>query len=223
MHYTFEYGQIAPYIPTFLKGALITLELSGESFLGGFLLGLVGASLLTYGPAKARRVVGAYVTFFTNTPLLVQIYFLFFVLPSAGVLLSPYSAALLGMTLNAGAYLTEIQRAGFSSMPRQELEAAETIGMTKPQMVRLVILPHIARTLFAPLSNHYIVMVLGSSVAAIFGVNELTGSGLSAVATTFRAPEIFSLVGGLYVVITLIASAILMAAARLLLGVRLKM
>ena len=88
--------------------------------------------------------------------------------------MTSYEAVLLGMTLNAGAYLTEIQRAGFQSVRRTEMDAAVTLGMSRLQQVRYVILPHIARTLFPPLSNHYILMTLGTSMAAIFGVEELT-------------------------------------------------
>ena len=86
-------------------------------------------------------------------------------------------SVLLGMTLNAGAYFTEIQRAGFQSVRQTEMDAAITLGMSRLQQVRYVILPHIARTLFPPLSNHYILMTLGTSMAAIFGVVELTYVG----------------------------------------------
>ena len=120
-------------------------------------------------PSARRSAAGLFggwstlnVVFFTNTPQLVQIYFLFFALPEAGILLSSYAAVLIGMTLNAGAYLTEIQRAGFSSVRQTEMEAAETLGMSRWQQVRYVIVPHIARVLFPPLSNHYILMTLGN-------------------------------------------------------------
>ncbi len=135
-----------------------------------------------------------------------QIYFLYFALPDAGVLLSSYAAVLIGMTLNAGAYLTEIQRAGFSTRRQSEMEAAIVLGFSRWQQIRYVILPHIARVLFPPLSNHYIIMTLGTSMAAIFGVEELTGQALNINSITFRSLEIFSVVAGLYIAITLLAS-----------------
>ncbi|MGH7079287.1 MAG: amino acid ABC transporter permease, partial [Acetobacteraceae bacterium] len=160
----------------------------------------------TFGGGALRAAVSAYVSFFMNTPQLVQIYFLFFVLPDQGILLSPYQAVLIGMTLNAGAYLTEIQRAGFLSVHRAELEAAETLGMSTLQTVRYVILPHIMRVLFPSLANQYILMTLGTSMAAIFGVEELTGRAFNISSKTFRTIEVFTTAAGLYVIITLIAT-----------------
>lgn len=220
MDYTLQFGQITRFLPGFFVGAMISLSLAAMAFAGGLLIGLVGAALKVYGSPLARRLVGIYVVFFTNTPQLVQIFFLFFVLPDAGILLSPYSAVLIGMTLNAGAYLTEIQRAGFLSVRAQEIEAAETIGMSRLQTIRHIVMPHIVRTLFPPLSNHYIAMVLGTSMAAVFGVNELTGRAMSANAETFRAVEIYLVVGVIYIAVTLVASVFLVLAGRYLLRVR---
>ncbi len=222
MSYTLQYGQVAPYLPYLAAGGLISLALAFLAFAGGMLLGLLGAIGLGFGPRPVRGAIRAYVVFFTNTPQLVQIYFLFFVLPDGGILLSPFQAVLLGMTLNAGAYLTEIQRAGFASVPRGELDAAETLGMSLAQCVRHVILPHVVRTLYAPLSNQYIVMVLGTSMAAVFGVEELTGRAFSVNAQTFRSIEVFSVVGVLYLLVTLVATLALAIVGRLWFRVRLR-
>ena len=157
----------------------------------------------------SNRFVICYVTFFTNTPQLVQIYFLFFALPEFGILLSPYIAVLLGMTLNAAAYLCEIQRAGFLSIRQNELDAAKTLNFSLLQQVKYVILPHIMRVLFPPLSNHYIIMTLGTSMAAIFGVEELTGRAFNINSETFRSVEIFSITALIYIVITFIATFLL--------------
>ncbi len=175
MDYVFQFGQVVDYLPYLVGGAWLSLQIAFLAFCGGMVIGLFGAMAKTFGGPVLSGTANAYVTFLTNTPQLVQIYFLFFALPDAGILMSPYQAVLLGMTLNAGAYLTEIQRAGFESVHRNEMEAAETLGMSLWQRVRYVILPHIARVLFPPLSNQYILMTLGTSMAAIFGVEELTG------------------------------------------------
>jgi polar amino acid transport system permease protein len=222
MHYTFHFGQVIGKLPYLIGGGVVSLVLALLAFCGGMVLGMIGAIGKTFGGPTARRLVQSYVVFFTNTPQLVQIYFLFFVLPDAGILLSPFQAVLAGMTINAGAYLTEIQRAGFASVRPTELDAAEALGMSTWQSVRLVILPHVARTLFAPLSNHYILMVLGTSMAAVFGVEELTGRAYSLNAQTFRSIEIFSITGLLYVAITLVATVLLAVAGRLLFRVRLR-
>ena len=209
LDYTFQFGQIVPYLPRLLDGAVLALELAVLSFCGGLLLGTAGAALLTFAGGFVRRLVGWYVSFFTNTPQLVQIYFLYFALPDMGLVLSSFTAVLLGMTLNAGAYLTEIQRAGFESRRQSEMEAAEVLGFSRIQQIRFVILPHVARVLFPPLSNHFILMTLGTSMAAVFGVEELTGQALNINSITFRSLEIFSVTALLYIAVTLAASALL--------------
>lgn len=222
MNYTRQYGQVWPYIPFLIDGALLSLQIAFLAFCGGLLLGTVFASLKTFGGKVINRVIDGYVTFFMNTPQLVQIYFLYFALPDVGILLSSYMAVLIGMTLNAGAYLTEIQRAGFESVRKTEMEAAEVLGFSRAQQVRYVIMPHVARVLFPPLSNHYILMTLGTSMAAIFGVDELTGRAFNVNAETFRSIEVFSVVALMYIVITLCATVILSIIGRLVFRARMR-
>lgn len=214
MSYTLQFGQVVGQIPYLIGGAWLSLQLASLSFLFGMAIGLVNATVLAYGPRWLRWPVHAYVVFFLNTPLLVQIFFIFFALPDAGILLSPYEAVLIGMSLNAGAYLTEIQRAGFQSIRRAEVEAAEVMGFNLVQIVWYVILPHICKVLFPPLSNQYIIQVMTTSIAAIFGVEELTGRTYNINAQTFRSLEIFSITAGIYVVLTMIASALLVMVGR---------
>lgn len=209
MSYVLQYGQIWPYLPRLLDGALLSIQIAVLAFCGGLLIGTACAAVKSFGPRWLAAIVGVYVTFFINTPQLVQIYFLYFALPDSGILLSSYNAVVLGMTLNAGAYLTEIQRAGFESARRSELEAAEVLGFSRLQQIRYVILPHVAQVLFPPLSNHFIIMTLGTSMAAVFGVEELTGEALNINALTFRSIEVFSITAGIYVVLTLVASVLL--------------
>ena len=209
MGYTLIYSQVTEYIPYLLEGAWISLQIVIIAFSGGMFFGLILASIKTFGNLTLRRIVIFYVTFFTNTPQLVQIYFLFFALPEIGILLSPFVAVLIGMTLNAAAYMCEIQRAGFLSIRQNELDAAKTMSFSIVQQVRFVILPHIMKVLFPPLSNHYILMTLGTSMAAIFGVEELTGRAFNINSETFRSVEIFSITALVYIIITFIATLLL--------------
>lgn len=126
------------------------------------------------------------------------------------------------MTINASAYLTEIQRAGFQSIQKAEVEAAETLGFSRVQLVWHVIAPHIVRALYPALSNHYILMTLGTSMAAIFGVEEVTGRALNANAISFRSFEIFSITALIYIGLTIIASILLYAVGRWLFRVKVK-
>jgi polar amino acid transport system permease protein len=222
MSYTLQFGQVWPYLPYLAQGALVSLWLAFLAFMGGMVIGLLGAMGKSFGPRWLQRLIQSYVVFLTNTPQLVQIFFIFFALPEFGITLSPYQAVLLGMTLNAGAYLTEIQRAGFQSIQRAEVEAAETLGFSTVQIVWYVIAPHIVRALYPALSNHYIIMTLGTSMAAIFGVEELTGQALNANAVSFRSIEIFSLTALIYVGLTVVASAALYGLGRWLFRVRVR-
>src|SRR6185312_77950 len=209
MHYVLHYGQITSYLPYFIEGALLSLELSVLAFSAGLILAFALAILRNEGGPIVSRLIRGYVAFFTNTPQLVQIYVIFFGLPDLGILFSPFAAVLIGMTLNAAAYLTEIVRAGLASVHQQELDAAETLGMGRLQTLRYVILPHVFQVSMPPLSNQYILMTLGTSMAAVFGVEELTGRAMNVNSTTFRSIEVFTTIAGLYVVITFMATIML--------------
>ncbi|HXQ40253.1 MAG TPA: amino acid ABC transporter permease [Candidatus Udaeobacter sp.] len=207
MNYTFQFGVALQQLPGLLQGAIVTFELGLLTFWGGALIGLLGASLKTFGGPVLRRVAVAYVIFFTNTPALIQIYFLYYGLPDFGIRWDAFTCTLIGLTLNAGAYLTEIMRAGFISVHRHEMEAAETLGMSLWQQIRFVIVPHIAKTIYPALANFFVViLVMGTSVGAVIGVNELTGQAINISTENYRWIEMFVVVAGIYVVLTLIAS-----------------
>ena len=209
MNYTFQFGVALESLPFLLKGAVLTVELSFLAFWGGALIGLAGAAAKTFGGPIVSRIAQAYVVFFTNTPALLQIYVFYYGLPEVGILLPSFTCVLLGLTLNAGAYLTEVQRAGFLSVRRTEIEAAETLGMTRFQQIHYVIIPHIAKTIYPPLSNMFLILILGSSMAAVFSVDELTGTAINISTETYRWLEMFTLVAGVYIVLTFIASIML--------------
>jgi polar amino acid transport system permease protein len=206
MNYTFQFGVALARLPDLFSGALLTLAIAFLSYAGGAVLGLMFASLKIYGTGIAQRFASAYVTFFTNTPALIQIYFLYFGLPELGITLDNFVCVVVGLTLNTGAYLAEIMRAGFISVRKTEIEAAETLGFTRWQQIYLVIVPHIAKTIYPALANHFVVLTLGTSMAMIFGVNELSGQAYNIASDNYRHIEMFTLVAGLYIVLTFIAS-----------------
>lgn len=222
MGYTLQYGQVYPYLGYLAEGAVLSFGLAAIGFLAGWLIGLVCAAITEYGRGPLRWPVRAYVIFFLNTPILVQIFFLYFALPDYGIYLSSFQAVTLGLALNAGAYLTEIQRAGFASMRREELEAAATLGFSRAQTIRYVIVPHIVKVLYPPLSNQYILVTMTSSIAAIFGIEELTGRAYNINSITFRSLEIFSITALYYVALTFLASTILYAIGRYMFRIKAK-
>ncbi|MFN2327783.1 MAG: amino acid ABC transporter permease [Chromatocurvus sp.] len=206
MNYTFQFGEVMAELPYLLGGALVTLQIVFFTFFLGAVLGLMGALGKVYGPLPLRSAISAYVIFITNTPALVQIFVLYYALPDAGILLSSMTAVLIGLTLNSTAYLTEIMRAGVVSVHQAEMDAAIGLNMTRLQILRYVMLPHIAKTIFAPLSNFFIWLMLGSSIAALFGVEELTGRAINVSSVNLRTIETFSVVAVIYIGLTLIAS-----------------
>ena len=222
MDYTFQFAEVFNDLPYLLGGAAISLQIAFITFWGGAFIGIFGAIAKVYGHTVSRRIASSYVTFFTNTPALVQIFLLYYALPDAGVLLSSMTAVLIGLTLNAGAYLTEILRAGVISVRRSEMEAATALGMSRLQLLRYVMLPHIAKTIYAPLSNFFVWLVLGSSLAALFGVEELTGRAINISTANLRSIETFIVVAAIYVVLTIFASSSLALVGRLAFRVKAK-
>jgi polar amino acid transport system permease protein len=222
MNDTFQLGVALAHLPALLQGAVLTLEMAVLAFWGGALIGLAGATGKTFGGPVFRRIAGTYVTFFTNTPVLLQIYFLYYGLPEFGIRLDAFLCVVAGLTLNAGAYLTEIMRAGFVSLRRAEMEAAEALGMSPFQQILYVIVPHIAKTIYPALANFFIILVLGSSLGAIFSVNELTGTAIDIATENYRWIEMFVVVAAIYIVLTFIASISLALVGRVAFRVRAK-
>ena len=214
MDYTFQFAEVFKELPYLIGGAAVTLQIAFISFWGGAFIGIFGAIAKVYGGRLTQRIASYYVVFFTNTPALVQIFLLYYALPDAGILLSSMASVLIGLTLNAGAYLTEILRAGVISVRRSEMDAATALGMTRLQLLHHVMMPHIAKTIFAPLSNFFIWLVLGSSLAALFGVEELTGRAINISTANLRSIETFVIVAAIYVLLTVLASTSLVLIGR---------
>ena len=209
MSYEFDFAPTLASLPYLVRGAGLTIVIAFTSFWLGAAIGLCGALGKTHGGAALQRAIHGYVVFMTNTPALVQVYFVFYGLPAAGITLSPLAAVLIGLVLNSGAYLTEIIRAGVTNVRKSDLEAAEALGLTRAQSVRYVVIPHVLRTVYSPLVNFFVLLVLGSSMGALFGVEELTGRAINISATNLRTIETFSIVALLYVGLTLFAQIVL--------------
>lgn len=207
MDYRFQFNVVWRNFDALLEGAWLTLQLGVFAFTAGCLIGLVGAACLSYGPRPVRWLVRAFVIFITNTPALIQIYFLYFGLPELGIRWSNEACVLIGLTLNAGAYLTMILRAGFLSVRQPEIEAGETMGMSLPQRIRYIVVPHIAKSIYPALANFFIVvLVMGTSVGAVIGVDELTGQAINLSTVNYRWLEYFTVAAMMYVALTFIAS-----------------
>jgi polar amino acid transport system permease protein len=142
-----------------------------------------------------------YVEAIRNTPFLVQLFMIYFGLPSLGVRLDPVEAALIGMSVNCGAYATEIVRAGIEAIPRGQLEAARAMGFPVPSIVRHVVMFPALRAVFPALASQFILVMLGSAVVSTISVEELTGVGHLIETENFRPFEVYLVVTGIYLAI----------------------
>jgi glutamine transport system permease protein len=199
-------------LPALLSGALITLQLTAISVL----LGLVGGTLLgitrlsTIKPLSiATRV---YIDFFRGTPLLVQIFMIYFGVPalSKGIGLSftfdRWTAAVLALSLNSAAYLAEIVRAGIQSIERGQWEAAESMGLGPVQTMQYVVFPQAFRRMIPPLGNEFITLLKDTSLVAVIGFEELFRRGQLVVATNYRAFEIYTAVALVYLLLNTLSA-----------------
>ena len=196
-------------LPTLLwAGLKFTIPLTLISFTLGLALGLGTAIARLFGPKPLVLVARFYVWVIRGTPLLVQLFVIFYGLPSLGILLDAFPAALIGFTLNIGAYSSEIIRAVISSVPKGQWEAAYSIGMTWGQAMRRTILPQAARVAVPPLSNTFISLVKDTSLAAAITVPELFQSAQRIVATTYEPLILYIEAALIYLVMSSVLSAL---------------
>jgi cystine transport system permease protein len=169
-----EWDIVIGSLPVLAQGALVTIYLSLAAMLGAVLLGLAVALMRLSRVRLLELAAKVYISFFRGTPLLVQLLILYFGLTSFHIVLDPFSAALIGLILHFGAYISEIFRATILSISRGQWEAALSLGMTNPQVLRRIILPQAARISIPPLWNCLIDTLKSSSLSSVVTVPELT-------------------------------------------------
>ena len=199
MTYTFQFGQILGYWPQLLNGALLTIKLSAIAMVFGLLIGVVCALARSYGNKPAAWAAATYVEFIRNTPFLIQLYLVFFALPNFGIRLDSNTAALVAMSINLGAYSTEIVRAGLESVPTGQIEAGRSLGLKRLQIIRFIILLPAIRAVYPALCSQFILTLLGSSVVSAIAAEELTAYANSLNMQTFRSFEIYLIVTAIYI------------------------
>lgn len=194
--------------PLLWAGLVFTIPLTLLSFAFGLAVGLGAALLRLFGPRPLAAIVRFYVWIIRGTPLLVQLFLIFYGLPSIGVVLDAFPAALIGFTLNIGAYSSEIIRAVISSVPKGQWEAAYSIGMTWIQAMRRTILPQAGRVAVPPLSNTFISLVKDTSLAAAITVPELFQSAQRIVAVTYEPLILYIEAALIYLAMSSVLSAL---------------
>ena len=199
-------------LPFLLKGTLWTVVLSLGGMFFGLLLGFALALMRLYGYWPLQWLSRIYVSFFRGTPLLVQLFMIYYGLPQLGIQLEPLTAALIGFSLNMGAYTSEILRGAIASIDRGQWEAAASIGMGRAQTLYRAILPQAARTALPPLGNSFISLVKDTALAATIQVPELFRQAQLITARTF---EIFTMYLAAALIYWLLASVLAHFQARL--------
>ena len=190
-------------MPLLLTGAVVTVKITALSVFLGILIGLfVGiARISTYKIVHLAAAV--YVDFFLFTPLLVQIFLVYFALPVlTGQRIDPFVAAIAACSINSSAYVAEIFRAGIQSIDAGQMEAGRSLGMTWTQTMRYIIVPQAARRVIPPLGNEFIALLKDSSLVSVIGFEELTRRGQLIIARTYASLEIWICVAIIYLVMT---------------------
>lgn len=203
MAYQFDFAAVLQHSDLLLQGAAFTLGLTAIGTLLGVGLGIVGAILRAWRIRPFDRIFGVYVELIRNTPFIVQLFFIFFGLPSLGVRLSEWEAAILAMVINLGAYSTEIIRAGIQAIPHGQLEAASALAMSRVETFRHVVLRPALGKVWPALSSQIIIVMLGSAVCSQISTEELSFAANFIQSRNFRAFETYLLTTALYLVMAI--------------------
>jgi polar amino acid transport system permease protein len=201
-------------LPDLLSGLGYTLLLTFVSIAAGFILGITLALGRVYGNRIINSICIGYIEIIRGTPLLVQLFIIYFGLPSIGIIFDPLQAALLGLSLNSGAYQAEYLRGSIQSIESGQMSAARSLGMSKLQSIQHIIMPQALRISIPAWSNEFIYLLQYSSVAYIIQVSELTAEGKFISAITFRYLEVFAMIALIYLVLTIISTEVIDRIAR---------
>jgi polar amino acid transport system permease protein len=206
---TLDFGAVLSQWPQLLRGAAFTVGLTAVSAVLGVSLGVACGWARAWGPAWLKWIVGAYVELIRNTPFIVQLFFVFFGLPSLGVKLTPEMASVIAMVINLGAYAAEISRAGIEGTPRGQIEAARSLALSERQVFLRVVLPPALARVWPAMTSQIIIVMLGSAVCGQIAAQELSYYANLIQSRNFRAFEA-------YIIATLIYLGLAIAIRQLL-------
>lgn len=214
MQYDFSFAPVFENWELLLAGLLVTLQLSFSAMIIGLVISVALAWVKTAGPRPARWAVSTYVEVIRNTPFLVQIFFIFFGLPAAGIRLDPNTAALLALIINVGAYATEIIRAGIESTRKGQIEAGMALSLSRPQVFRYIILKPALRTVYPALTSQFIYLMLTSSVVSVIAADDLAAAGNDIQSQTFASFEVYLVITAIYFILSIVFSGLFSAIGR---------
>lgn len=202
MDYILQISEILSYHRIFYKGLLLTVELSLLSIIIGLITGWMLAILRVFGNKTLSIICGLYIEFWRNTPLLLQLFFVYFgVTAITGFSFTAFQAGLVAIVLNTAAYNAEIIRGGIQAIPKTQIESAKSLGLSFFQILRTITIPYVQRIVFPSLTNQFILTILGTSVLSVIAINEIMCEAKELQAITGRTIEIYLLVAIFYIVL----------------------
>ncbi|MCK9490390.1 MAG: amino acid ABC transporter permease [Xanthomonadales bacterium] len=207
MDYTFDFASVVAAWPQFLEGAWLTIQLSFPATVIGFVMGTLCAIGRRSAVRWLSKLCGAYVEVVRNTPLLVQVFLVFFGLSSLGWKVPAFTAALVALVINVAAYSCEIMRAGMDAIHKGQLEAAECLGLTRRQVYWHVILRPAMEKVYPALTSQFVLLMLATSITSQISVEELTATAARVQSETFRPFEAYILVAVAYLALSLLMRA----------------
>lgn len=202
MNYTLDFTPVIDGLPNLLAACLGTLTLAICGMLLATVIGIGGVILRQSPFAPLRWLVIAFVEVIRNTPFLVQIFFIYFALPLAGIRLDPTPTAIIALGINGGAYAIEIIRGGVQSISKGQMEAGLALGLHKSQVFRLIILKPALRAIYPSLTSQFVLLTLSTSIASAISAYELTSVSQRIESDSFRSFEVYFTVTALYLVIS---------------------
>ena len=195
-----DYSVVLAKIPILLEGCWVTLQISFFALLLGMVFGIAGALCRISSNRILNAAAFFYVWVIRGTPVMVQLFILYFGLPQLGIKLPSMVAGVLGLAINTGAYITEIIRAGIQAVDRGQMEAALSVGMSYRQAMRRIIGPQAIKICIPPLVNQFIMTLKNSSIASLVTITELFRTGEQIIYTTFRSFEVYTAVAVFYLI-----------------------
>jgi polar amino acid transport system permease protein len=204
LSYTFQFRDVFAAWEFLLEGVLLTLELSLVTMVVGLIIGVAGAAARVYGPSWLRTVVAVYVEAIRNTPLIVQLFLIFFGLPSAGLKFDADTAAMIALSINLGAYTIEIVRAGLEAIPKSQIEAGQSLGLSPVQIFRYVIIFPALKMMFPALASQFVLLMLATSVVSQISAQDLFHTASIVQSRTFRDFEVYIVVAAVYLALALV-------------------
>ena len=213
---TLNFTPVWAELDMILDGIVLTIGLSVAAIILGSMLAVLLVGIKSLAPRWAGILVDSYVELMRNTPFLIQLFMIFFGLPLLGLKMSGSTAGLVAMTMNLGAYATEIIRAGVDSTHKSQLEAGVSLALTRLQVFRYIVLKPAFAKVWPALSSQFVLMMLASSICSFISVSELSGAAAIIESRTFRSFETYIIVTIVYLVLALVLkSSLLMLGKRL--------